>query len=117
MERKLYDLSKLQEIAQGDEAFVKDMLNTFIKNVCEDIENVGKLKVLEDWKTIAGIAHRLVSRFAYLCANYLQALSADIENSVLNENNLTGIEEKTAELCDESILLIEKLKKDLTNQF
>ena len=107
----------MQEIAQGDEAFVEDMLTTFISNVSEDVSNIRGYEATANWKAIAGVAHKLVSRFAYLCADGLQALSVDIENSVLFDDNLTEINEKTDRLCRESILLIEKLKEDLANQF
>ena len=111
MEHKLYDLSKLQEIAQGDEAFVKDMLISFVDNVSSDIEQVQSLRQTENWKTIAEIAHRLASRFAYLIINDLQNLSVDIEKSVF-AGNMTGIFEKTNRLCLKTISLIEQMKKD-----
>ena len=110
MEHKLYDLRKIQEIAQGDQVFVRDMLVTFVDNVFDDIEKIRSLT--SDWVAVAGIAHKLASRFAYLSADSLYALSDDIEKSVLKDNNLTGIADKTNKLCKESILLIEELKRD-----
>ena len=112
MERKLYDLSKLQEIAQGDQAFIDDMLVTFVENVTEDIEKIQSLRPLEEWKTIAEIAHKMATRFAYLNIGSLQTLAADIELSVLNYNNFEGIVEKIEKLCDESSFLLERMKND-----
>ena len=116
MERKLYDLRKMQEIAQGDEAFIKDMVDMFLSNVTEDISNVRTFQELEDWKAIAAIAHKLVSRFAYLNASDLQELAADIENSVLIDGNLSDINTKTEKLCSDSIILLDTLKEDLSNK-
>jgi len=109
---KQYDLGTLQEIAQGDEAFVQDMLVTFVENVTEDIEKIQSLRPMENWKSIAEIAHRLTSRYAYLNAVSLQALSADIEKSVLEDNNFAGIADKLDSLSDSTILLIAQLKND-----
>jgi len=114
LRHKLYDLSKLQEIAQGDEAFVRDMLETFVSNVADDVGKMQTFLRVKDWASIASIAHKLVSRFAYLNASELQELSIDVENSIQIDNNLTGIDEKADKLCKESIVLIEKLKEDFS---
>ena len=112
MVQKPYSLDKLLEIANGDQAFVDDMLVLFIDNVTEDIEKIKSLRQTDDWKAIAGIAHRLASRFAYLCVDGLYKLSDDIEKSVLVRNDLEGIAEKTDRLCKEGILLIEEFKNE-----
>ena len=112
MEHKLYDLGKLQEIAQGDEAFVNEMVVTFVENVTEDIEKIQSLRAFEEWKAIGEIAHRLATRFAYLDIDGLQALSADIEKATLICECFDGIAGKTERLCDETTLLLERLKND-----
>ena len=107
-----YSLGRLQEIAQGDEAFVRDMLISFVENVSADVEKIQLLIPLENWKAIAGIAHKLVARFAYLSANSLLSLSDDIEESVLVKGDLSEIADKSHKLCNETISLINILKKD-----
>ena len=114
MKHKQYNLEKIKDIAQGDQAFIEDMLVTFVENVSDDVEKIKSLRLQEDWKAIAEIAHRLASRFAYLNADSLYALSADIEESVLSEHNLTGIAEKADMLCALSVSMIEELRKDFT---
>ena len=110
--QKIYSLKKLNEIGQGDEKFVHDMLVTFVENVTSSIEHVKPLKLEENWVGIAEIAHKLASNFAYLDSDSLLAISKDIENSVLNEKNLTGIADKTDKLCNSAGLLVEQLKED-----
>jgi len=107
-----YSLEKIQEIAHGDEAFIQDMLVTFVENVTDDIETIQSLMPMEEWKEIAGIAHKLASRYAYMSADRLQYLACDIENSVLVHANLAGIAEKVNNLCDETVLLINLMKND-----
>ena len=111
MEHKLYNLKKLDEIAQGDQNFVREMVVTFVENVSAEIDSIQSLKSLEKWTEIAETAHKLASNFAYLGADKLQALSADIEKSVLNDHILTGIADKTEKMCEDGILLINQLKK------
>jgi len=112
MDDKFYNLKKLDEIAQGDNDFVKTMVVTFVENVTAEIDSIQSFKSLEKWTDIAEAAHKLVSNFAYLGADRLQALAADIEKSVLNDHNLTNIAEKTEKMCNDGILLINQLKKN-----
>jgi HPt (histidine-containing phosphotransfer) domain-containing protein len=112
MDEKMYNLKKLNEIAQGDHGFVQEMLVTFVENVTTDIGNIQSLKLAENWTVIAETAHKLASNFAYLGATSLQILAGDIEKRVLNDQNLTGIAEKTEKLCYQGSLLINQVKKD-----
>lgn len=112
MMNKLYNLKKLNEIAQGDNDFVQDMLITFVENATEEIESIKKLKTLESWTAIAEIAHKLASNFAYLEADSLHALAVNIEKSVILDQNVSSVLEKTEQLCSEGTLLINELKKD-----
>ena len=111
MDHKLYNLKKLDEIAQGDQNFIREMVVTFIENVTAEIDSIQSLKSLEKWTDIAETAHKLASNFAYLGADKLQVLAADIEKSVLLENNLTNIADKTEKMCNIGILLIDQLKE------
>ena len=112
MANKRYNLEKLSEIAQGDDGFICEMVATFVENVTVEIESIQKLKSSESWTAIAEIAHKLASNFAYLGANSLHVLAADIEKSVINDNNLTGISDKSDKLCNEGIMLVNQLRKD-----
>jgi len=111
MGHRLYNLKKLEEISQGDEVFVRDMVAEFVHNVTGSIENILSFKPLEKWTSIAETAHKLVSNFAYLGADMLQALAADIEKSVLSDADLTGIDVKTEKMCNDGLLLINQLKE------
>jgi len=112
MSDKLYNLKKLKEISQGDHIFVRDMLVTFVENATRDISRIQSLILTEDWTAIAETAHKLASNFAYLGANRLHDMAAEIEKNVINDNNLTGIDDKTVKLCHEGIILVNQVKKD-----
>ena len=58
MEHKLYDLSKLQEMAQDDQDFVNDMIVLFVENVTDDITKIYSLRPFEEWKTETVPVHR-----------------------------------------------------------
>jgi len=112
MTPKRYNLKKINEIASGDQDFVKDMLVTFVENVSNEVGHIHTLRPSENWAAIAEKAHKLASNFAYLGAKNLQALAANIEKSVLYDDNLFGIADKTDQMCEEGILLVEQIKND-----
>ena len=112
MSDKLYNLKKLNEISQGDNEFVRDMLATFVENVTNDVSLIQSLQITEDWTAIAETAHKLASNFAYLGANKLHDLAAEIEKNVINDNNLAGIADKTVKLCYDGIILVNQVNKD-----
>ena len=112
MVQRHYNLKKLDEIAQGDQGFIRDMVVTFVENVTKDVNSIQLLKSMNNWTAIAEKAHKLASNFAYLGANGLHALAAGIEKSVLNERNLTGVADKADQLCNDGITLVSQLKKD-----
>ena len=112
MVNKLYNLKKLNEIAQSDSEFIREMIITFVENVTTEIESIQKLNTSEHWTSIAEIAHKLASNFAYLGADDLHALAVNIEKSVVIDQNLFEISEKTEKLCIDGVLLINELKKD-----
>ena len=112
MVQRLYNLKKLDEIAQGNQEFIRDMLVTFVQNVTTDIGGIHSFKTINNWTAIAETAHKLASNFAYLGAGSLHALAIDIEKSVLNDHNFTDVAEKTERLCNEGIFLVSQLKKD-----
>jgi len=112
MTKKRYNLKRIKEIAGGDQNFVMDMLVTFVENVSNEVERTLSLRPSENWTVIAEVAHKLASNFAYLGAQSLHALAADIEKSILCDDNLIGIAEKVDQMCDESILLVNQIKND-----
>ncbi len=112
MANKLYNLKKLKEIAQGDDGFVQEMVVTFVENVTTEIESIRNLKTSESWTSIAEIAHKLASNFAYLGADALHALAVDIEKSVVVDQNFHNVSEKAEQLCNGGQLLISELRKD-----
>ena len=108
---KLYSLDKLKEIAQGDDAFVQEMVTTFIDSVSAEVDNIQKLMTVGEWKTIGRIAHKLAPNYAYMDAESLYALTADIEVKIKNGYDLTEITAMTHRMCADSLVLIDELKK------
>jgi HPt (histidine-containing phosphotransfer) domain-containing protein len=111
MNNKFYSLEKLEEIAQGDDVFVREMITTFVDTVSEEVKNIESLMDVGEWKTIGGIAHKLATNYAYMDAEALYELAAKIEKIIIRDCDLTEITEMTRKLCADSLVLIAELKK------
>ena len=111
MTGKFYSFDKLNEIAQGDNAFVQEMIISFIDTISEAVNDMQKLMNDGEWKTIGGIAHKLASNYAYMDAESLYVLAANIEKKIQNSYDLVEITAMTRRLCADSLFLIDELKK------
>ena len=110
MNNKIYSLEKLNEIAQGNDAFVQEVITTFIETVSEEIKNIRELMEVDDWKAIEKIAHKLAPNYAYMDSESLYTLAANIEKKI-QKSDLVEITTMTHQMCTDSLVLINELKK------
>ena len=110
MDNKIYSLEKLNEIAQGDDAFIQELIITFIETVSEEIKNIQKLMEVGDWQAIGKIAHKLAPSYAYMDSESLYALVANIEKKI-QKSDLAEITAMTHQMCTDSLVLIDELRK------
>jgi HPt (histidine-containing phosphotransfer) domain-containing protein len=60
-ENKLYDLSLVQSVSEGDAEFLKKMVLLFIKTVPQNVEELRKALQTENWDQVRKMAHKLKS--------------------------------------------------------
>jgi hypothetical protein len=58
---KLYDLSMVQSVSGGDEAFIKKMVNLFIETVPQNWQEMNRAMQAENWEQVGKTAHKLKS--------------------------------------------------------
>ena len=58
---RLYDLSLIEEMAQGDKDFMKEVAETFVLSVPPVIKLLASYCKNQDWKAMADEAHNLKS--------------------------------------------------------
>ena len=81
---KMYDLSDLK--ALGDEAFVVDMLETFLNNSEPGVKNIQSLFEDKNWEGLADEAHKIVAPARYLGAAVVVDLLKSLELEARKEN-------------------------------
>ena len=80
-QQKLYDLSLIEEMAQGDKDFMKEIAETFISSVPVVIKNMVNFCNHQDWKAMGGEAHNLKSNIDTL---QITSIKDDIRAIELN---------------------------------
>ncbi|MFK7978337.1 MAG: response regulator [Saprospiraceae bacterium] len=76
----------LYEFSNGDRIFVKDMVDTFIKESPKTFEEMNKAFVKKDWEGIYKIAHRMKPNFMMLGMKTQQDTAAQIERMIKKED-------------------------------
>lgn len=76
---KFINLDYLRELSDGNEEFMKDMMQTFLSKAPEYIEEFQSLNESKDWEAMLVFAHKSKSTFKMMGSNKLSDDSARIE--------------------------------------
>jgi HPt (histidine-containing phosphotransfer) domain-containing protein len=114
MTEKAYNLDYLESISGGDQEFVKDMVQTFITNVPEELSKLKSLAASENWQQVGEDAHRFASSLLFLGLNALKKSANEIETMGLKEINVHLIPTMLDQLEKGCYQIIEELKRDFT---
>jgi HPt (histidine-containing phosphotransfer) domain-containing protein len=97
---KITDLSYLEEIAAGDQSFIIDIIDTFIRQVPDFIKNMKRYLQERDFSRLAKEAHTAKSSVILFGLNHLagrlkefQSLADKMENIAAYENYIQEFED------------------------
>lgn len=112
-----FDLSLLNEIADGSDEFMVDSIDMFLQQTPESLQQMGDAITAQDWPTAASAAHKLKSTLGFFGMLLSQALSQQIEIACKEESpNAVEITEKHDQLkynMSENTDKLTKLKAEL----
>jgi HPt (histidine-containing phosphotransfer) domain-containing protein len=109
-----YSLDYLNSISGGDTDFVKEMIQTFLSNVPEELLKIQHLIEKKEWKMVGSEAHRFASNLVFLELNTLRDITVKIEEMGTNQKHTDQISDLFNQLkagCDQ---IIQKLKNDFS---
>lgn len=112
MAEKNYNLDYLNSISNGDQDFIKDMLETFISNVPDELAKIRQLVADGNWQKVGEDAHKFASSLLFLGLDKLKSIATQIEEYGLENKNLDQIPELLAMLETGCHQLIIELKRD-----
>ncbi|HEY4786427.1 MAG TPA: Hpt domain-containing protein [Bacteroidales bacterium] len=112
MSDKHYSLDYLNSISDGDQDFIKDMLETFVSSVPDELSKMWKLVNAENWQKVGEDAHKFASSLVFLGLNDLKQIATKIEEHGIQQNNVSQIPVLLNELEKGCTQLITELKRD-----
>ena len=110
---RLYDLSLIEEMAQGDKDFMKEIAQTFVNSVPSVLQSMVNYCKDQDWKAMAGEAHNLKSNIDTLQIN---AIRDDIRAVELNGKQGLDLD-ITPEIVDRVELVLKKAIEQLKEEY
>jgi len=102
------DLSYLNSVSGGDQAFVNEMLKMIMSNTFPEIEKLKKAQKLNRWGEISVIAHKIKAP--------IQMLGVPVLSDLITEIERHGKVLLNPELLAEKIPLLEILIIEITEE-
>jgi HPt (histidine-containing phosphotransfer) domain-containing protein len=99
-------LKKLIELTNGDDAFIREMLEIFIRNTPESMRNINASLKKKDFEAISAFAHKLKSSIQIVGDNKLHDLVKQIESEAKTEARFKKLSTLIKNLSRELSLLV-----------
>lgn len=111
--RKLYDLSELINMANGNQSFIDKMLLTFIENSENTIHLLKRFLKEENWLQAGEAAHKILPSYRHLKVHTIVNKLSDLKTKTLVTNEYIGVPELIKETIELMNGLLDELKKEL----
>ena len=105
------NLTSLKELSKGDDNFVKEMVQIFIDQTPETINNLEKYMNNKDWKMVRALAHKMKPSFSFVGLQELYEILNSIEEYAESETNLDLLPEMIAKINKECTLALAELQE------
>lgn len=105
----LYNLSKLEQHAQGNDAFIQKMIRLFREQTEDAMTELNECLQSGDWERIKAISHQIKPSIDLLCIEQLRVEVRMIEKFAENRQNL----EQIPELIDKFIRVMKLVLVEL----
>ena len=112
-EERLYDLSLIEEMAMGDESFMKEIAETFVSSVPPVVELMVEYSKNAEWQKMGSEAHHLKSNIDTL---QIACIKEDIRTIELNGKH--GIDlDITPAIVDKVKVVLDKVIAQIKDQY
>ena len=109
-----YSLDYLNSISGGDKDFIKDMVQTFLSNVPEELQKMRQLVEKKEWVSVGSEAHRFASNLVFFELNKLRDIAVEIEILGTAQKETSKISGLLILLDEGCSLIIKELKNDFS---
>ncbi|MER3316751.1 MAG: Hpt domain-containing protein [Allomuricauda sp.] len=108
----IYNLDKINEMAEGDEDFIVSVISVFLEEVPEDLESLEKAIDSKDYENIYKLAHKIKPNVDILGMEHTRAKALEIETLGKTTGSMQEIEEKFPILKKDVLQVVTELKND-----
>lgn len=108
----IYNLDKINEMAEGDEDFIISVISVFLEEVPEDLESLEQAIGKKDYENIYKLAHKIKPNVDIMGMEQTRARALEIETLGKTTGNFSEIEEKFPLLKKDVLQVVSELKKD-----
>jgi len=112
-ESTLYDLSELRSITRDNEAFFNEMIQTFIENAENGIEQIKTAYKAGEWDEVRESAHRLTPSFKHLSIKSAVSDLIELKQRSTDEPGGEEVSRLIAKIEIETAEVIEQLKNEI----
>lgn len=84
----------LNEISGGDTDFQKEIIQTFLEEMANEIERLQNACNQQDWSTLGSVAHKIKAPINMLCTEPLKTRILFIEKTAKAEQEVAGLPEE-----------------------
>ncbi|GGW44960.1 Hpt domain-containing protein [Arenibacter certesii] len=108
----IYNLDKINEMADGDEEFVRSVVAVFLEEVPQDLDELAKVLEHKDYTSVYKLAHKIKPNVELLGMEQSRAMALEIETLGRNMENIPEIDRLVPLLKKDVYQVITELKND-----
>ncbi|APQ16384.1 Hpt domain-containing protein [Maribacter hydrothermalis] len=108
----IYNLDKINEMAEGDQDFINSVIAVFLEEVPEDMESLEKALLAKDHEQVYKLAHKIKPNVDLLGMEQSRAIALEMETLGKQEASIVEIEKRFPLLKTDINQVIAELKKD-----
>ncbi len=110
----IYNLDKLNEMADGDQDFINSVISVFLEEVPQDLESLEAAIASMDYENVYKLAHKIKPNVDLLGMEQSRATALEIETLGKSAENSEEIAQKFPILKKDIQQVIAELKKDFS---
>ena len=108
----IYNLEKIKEMAEGDEAFIKSVISVFREDVPGDLAELETAIATSKYDQVYKLAHKIKPNVDLLGMEQTRAIALEIETLGKSEGNMDQIRERFPILKKDVEQVIAELHND-----
>lgn len=113
-EIRIIDLSFIKKLSDGNNEFIKELVNAFIESTPKTISEMRVLFEKKEWSKLSGLAHKIKPSTKMLGITVMHNLIIELEDICKSSSNKSTALSLISQIDDHSQLANEQLKNEIS---